>query len=154
MDAVLERLNAAGVRYLLMGGQAVRLSGLPRYSMDWDLYVPPRDRANLARLNDTLADILDAPVEPLGPRGENFVQTYQTPHGILQFHLAGPGLPDFDRAEAGSLVRPTETGVPVRCLAVRDLLHCKRRAGRPQDLEDARYLELLLQRDTPVPSSG
>lgn len=40
MDSLIAVRNAAGARYLVIGGQAVRLHGLPRFSMDWDLFVP------------------------------------------------------------------------------------------------------------------
>ena len=43
MDELLARLNSGSVRYLLIGGQALRLLGLPRFSMDWDFFIPPRD---------------------------------------------------------------------------------------------------------------
>jgi len=141
MDEVIERFNRHRVRYLLIGGQALRLAGMPRFSMDWDFYIPPRDLANLDVINRLLGGDLDLPVVPLGSKGENCVQTYQTRWGILQFHLGGPGLPDFDAAERQAKDCPTETGVPVRCLSGRDLLESKRRAGRPQDLDDIRFLE-------------
>jgi hypothetical protein len=96
MDEVIRRFNEQGVRYLVIGGQAVRLEGCPRFSMDWDLYIPNRDTANIERINRVLSDELDLPMVPLGPRGENFVQTYQTRRGILQFHLTGPGLPNME----------------------------------------------------------
>lgn len=51
MDEVIRRFNEQGVRYLVIGGQAVRLEGCPRFSMDWDLYIPNRDTANIERIN-------------------------------------------------------------------------------------------------------
>jgi hypothetical protein len=33
MNELMQRLNAAGVRYLLVGGQAMRLTGMPRFSI-------------------------------------------------------------------------------------------------------------------------
>jgi len=141
MDEVIQLFNAHHVRYLLIGGQAVRLEGMPRFSMDWDLYIPPKDDENTALINQLLGDELELPLLPLGPRGENFVQTYQTRWGILQFHLGGPGLPPFDQAEARARTHQTETGVDVRCLCGRDLLESKRRAGRPEDIQDIRFLE-------------
>ena len=84
---------------------------------------------------------LDLSLLPLGERGENFVQTYQTRWGIVQFHLAGPGLPKFDEAEARAVIHETENQTPVRCLAIIDLLESKRRAARPQDIEDIAFLE-------------
>jgi len=49
MDELLRCLNEGGVRYLLMGGQAMRLAGMPRYSMDWDFFIPPNDLENLGQ---------------------------------------------------------------------------------------------------------
>jgi hypothetical protein len=143
MDELLRRLNGSGVRYLLIGGQAMRLAGMPRFSMDWDFYIPPRDEQNLARLNSLLEDELDMPVVPLGPRGENFVQTYQTRWGILQFHLGVPGAPRFDESEASATERHTENGTPVRCLSGPHLLATKEAANRPQDQADIEFLREL-----------
>lgn len=46
MKELFSALNAARVRYLLVGGQAMRLHGMPRFSMDWDFFIPPRDEEN------------------------------------------------------------------------------------------------------------
>lgn len=145
MDELFQRLNAARVRYLLIGGQAMRLAGMPRFSMDWDLFIPPRDGDNFARLNAALADELDMPVEPLGPQGEGFIQTYQTRWGVVQFHLGLPGVPRFDEAERQAVIRTTETGAPIRCLSGPHLLAAKQAANRPQDQADIEFL-LELQR--------
>ncbi len=145
MDEVIRLFNDSGVRYLLIGGQAVRLEGMPRFSMDWDLYVPAGDPANFARINRLLADELDVPLEPLGPRGENFIQTYQTRWGVIQFHLGAPGLPAFDAAEKEAVIRRTEDGTEVRCLSTRHLLQAKRATHRPQDEGDIRFLERKLR---------
>ena len=141
MDEVIRRFNERGVRYLVIGGQAIRLEGCPRFSMDWDVYIPSRDAANMELINQVLGDELDMPLIPMGPRGENFVQTYQTRWGILQFHLTGPGLPPFDEAERRAIMHATEDGVPVRCLAGLDLLESKKQANRPSDLGDIEFLE-------------
>jgi len=141
MEEVIRLFNRHGVRYLLMGGQAMRLEGMPRFSMDWDFLIPPRDARNLGAINRLLGSELDVPVVPLGKRGENFVQTYQTRWGIIQFHLGGPGLPEFSVAEKRAVVRKTEAGVAVKCLRGKDLLSTKKKANRPQDEADVRFLE-------------
>jgi hypothetical protein len=143
MDDLLATFHRTGVRYLLVGGQAMRLAGMPRFSMDWDFFLPPRDLENLERLNALLQLELDEPLAPLGPRGENFIQTYQTSWGVLQFHLGLPGVPRFDEAEARATMRTTESGTPVKCLGGPDLLAAKRAAGRPQDQADIEFLEEL-----------
>jgi hypothetical protein len=141
VDEVIRRFNASGVRYLVLGGQAMRLAGMPRFSIDWDVFVPPRDQDNFQRIRTALGEAVSEPLMPLGPRGENFVQTFQTPWGIVQFHLGVPGLPDFEAAERRSVVRADENGVPVRCVCGEDLLASKRAAGRPQDRGDIAFLE-------------
>ncbi len=140
MDELLQQLDTARIRYLLVGGQAMRLLGLPRFSMDWDFFIPPRDEENLARLNELLAEDLDMPLLPLGTRGENFIQTYQTRWGVLQFHLGLPGVPRFDEAEPAAVTRPTERGTPVKCLSGPHLLAAKQAANRPQDQIDIEFL--------------
>ena len=121
MDELIRLFNEHRVRYLLIGGQAVRLEGMPRFSMDWDFYIPPKDLDNIQKINRLLEGELDLSLLPLGERGENFVQTYQTRWGIVQFHLAGPGLPKFDEAEARAVIHETENQTPVRCLCRNDL---------------------------------
>jgi hypothetical protein len=143
VDELFKAFNAGGVRYLLIGGQAMRLYGMPRFSMDWDFFIPPRDEANLERINTILEEDFDAPLEPLGPQGENFIQTYQTKWGVLQFHLGLPGVRRFDEAEAMAVTRETEHGTPVKCLSGLLLLAAKEAAARPQDQLDIEYLKEL-----------
>lgn len=143
MNELILAFNAAGVRYLLVGGQAMRLAGMPRFSMDWDFFIPPRDEENISRLNEILKDELEVSLVPLGSRGENFIQTYQTRWGVLQFHLGLPGVPRFDEAEKATVIRKTETETPVKCLSGIHLLASKRAAARPQDQADIAFLEEL-----------
>jgi len=143
MDELILAFNAAGVRYLLVGGQAMRLTGMPRFSMDWDFFIPPHDESNFTKLNEILKDELDVPLVALGARGENFIQTYQTRQGILQFHLGLPGVPRFDEAEKSAVTRQSEQGTPVKCLSGIQMLAAKRAADRPQDQADIAFLEEL-----------
>ena len=133
MNELLTSFHEAGVRYLLIGGQAMRLSGMPRFSMDWDFFIPPRDEENFRRLNTLLENELDTPIIPLGPMGENFIQTYL------------PRIPRFDEAEKSAVLRKNENGTPVKCLSGLHLLSAKQAANRPQDQTDIEFL-LELQR--------
>lgn len=141
MDKIIAIFNENKVRYLLIGGQAVRLHGFPRFSMDWDFYIPGKDLANIKKINALLECELDMPLLPLGKNGEYFVQTYQTSHGILQFHLAGLGLPKFEDAEQNSVTIKTEADTAVNCVSVVDLLASKTAANRPEDQADIRFLK-------------
>lgn len=146
MDTLTGLLNNSGARYLVIGGQAVRLHGLPRFSMDWDLFVPPHDEANLRVIEQALDDELDVPVLPLGLRGENIIQTYQTRFGVVQFHLAVPGLASFELAEQHAVRLADEDGQSVPCVSATDLLAAKRATHRAQDAQDIAFLEELLAR--------
>jgi hypothetical protein len=145
MNELFHDFHAGNVRFLLIGGQAMRLAGMPRFSMDWDFFIPPRDEENFAKLNRILEKELDAPLIPLGPSGENFIQTYQTRWGVLQFHLGLPGVPRFDEAEKSAVIHKTEQGTPVKCLSGIYMLAAKQAANRPQDQADIEFL-LELQR--------
>lgn len=145
MEEVIRLFNTNGVRYILIGGQAVRLAGMPRFSLDWDFLIPPHDAENIDRINELLGADLDIELVPLGPRGENFVQTYQTKYGVMQFHLGAVGLSQYDEVEKRSIMLRDENGVEVRCLSVQDLIAVKRKVGRPKDIEDADFLERKLK---------
>ena len=145
MEILIAKLNEAGIRYVAIGGQAVRLHGMPRFSMDWDLWIPSRDVENFRRLNESIGMWLGESIVPMGPQGENFVQTFQTPFGILQFHLAVPGIPSFESVENSAVELFLEGGTPCRVLSLLDLLRTKQAAGRPQDQVDIEFLQEKLQ---------
>lgn len=44
MEQVIQIFNENDIKYLVIGGQAVRLYGMPRFSMDWDIYIPGKDK--------------------------------------------------------------------------------------------------------------
>ena len=64
MEILLKQLNEAGVRYVVIGGQAMLQEGMPRFTLDWDLFIPPRDEANFERINTVLDEELDIPLVP------------------------------------------------------------------------------------------
>ena len=145
MDEIIATWNKHGVRYLLIGAQAVRLYGMPRFSYDWDIFIPPKDEENLRKLNSLTAEDLDMPVLPLGSQGENFIQTYQTKYGLLQFHLAGPGFPPFDVAEQNSTVLNLDSGTMVKSVSAKTLLAMKEASNRATDQSDILYLRSFLK---------
>jgi hypothetical protein len=141
MDEVIELFNRYHVHYLLIGGQAVRLEGLPRFSMDWDFFIPASDGENISLINDLLGDELDIPVLPIGQHGENLIQTFPTKWGVLQFHLAVAGLPKFNEVESRSVVHETEDGTKVKCVCLDDLLAAKEAVARGKDEDDIKFLK-------------
>ncbi|MPN50708.1 hypothetical protein SDC9_198341 [bioreactor metagenome] len=142
MEAILKKLNDADVRYVVIGGQAMLQEGMPRFTLDWDIFIPPFDKENFAKLNSALSSELDMEVEPLNPQtGEGFVQTFQTVYGIVQFHLSPPGLDKFSEVETRSVVHDV-SGIPVKYLCLDDLLRSKTAASRDKDSDDILFLKM------------
>ena len=145
MEVQLKRMNEAGVRYIVIGGQAMLQEGMPRFTLDWDLFIPPNDAANFSRINKALAGELDIDLIPFDPKtGEGFVQTFQTEQGIIQFHQTVPGLPKFDIVEARAVVHDYQ-GIPVRYLCLDDLLKSKLAVARDKDSDDILFLTIKKQ---------
>jgi hypothetical protein len=145
VDSLIGQLNESSAKYIVIGGQAVRLHGLPRFSMDWDLFIPPHNESNLRVIENVLGDDLDVELLPLGEKGQHVIQTYQTRFGIVQFHLAVPGLPSFEQAEQRAVILVDEDGQAVRCLSAPDLLTTKLASNRVQDQQDIAFLRELIK---------
>ena len=136
---LLQSLNAAGVRYLIVGGYAVMVHTEPRYTKDLDIWVDP-ERQNavallgaLSQFGAPLSDVTaDDFVEP-----EVFFQIGVDPVRV-DILTSVTGL-DFEQAWARRLV--VDFGgqhAPVLCR--QDLLASKVATDRPQDRIDARQL--------------
>lgn len=122
VDELIVLLNRHSVRWLLIGGQAVRLEGMPRFSLDWDLYIPPRDTANLEKLNRLLSEEFDMPVEPLGA-------------GVMPIP---PSLSQSKKRSGACFPRP-EARLPMGAgLTDWSILPKRREAGRTRPLESVR----------------
>ena len=145
MEELLKKLNDARVRYVVIGGQAMLQEGMPRFTLDWDIFIPPSDSDNFAKINAALAGELDMDVEPLDVKtGEGFVQIYQTSAGIVQFHLSPPGLSKFSEVEERAVTRDYK-GVPVKYLCLDDLLSSKLAVARDKDADDILFLQIKKQ---------
>ena len=71
------------------------------------------------------------------------------PLGVVQFHLAVPGIASFEAAEAAAVELALEDGTPCRVLSLADLLRTKEAAGRSQDLVDIEFLREKQRGQTP-----
>jgi hypothetical protein len=156
MTSVLLALNAAGVRYLTVGGVAVVLHGRLRATKDLDLVIQLGDE-NLRR---ALAALTDAGYRPKIPVAmQEFADAAQrdawrTERNMVVFQLRNPDVRlahidvfvyepfDFDAVYAAAVHVPTNS-VVVPVVPLEQLLAMKRTAGRAQDLADIEALEML-----------
>jgi hypothetical protein len=154
-EAFFRRLNEAGIDYLVSGGLALNLHGLPRMSTDIDLVLEPGGE-NILRAVRLLMSLGYKPNQPLKPEEmsdpevrrrwvESGVNAMRFVHGeedlaeidlAVEAHLAYPEMKGRARK-----VRIIEAEIPV--LSVEDLKSLKARMGRPQDREDLAGLEIL-----------
>ena len=156
MTDVLNVLNEAQVRYLVVGGVAVVLHGHLRATKDIDLVIQ-LEPTNLARAMSALAGAGYRPRAPVAL--EEFAdpanrERWRREKGMLVFQVWHPSVPaasidlfveepfDFDAEYAAALHVPT-AAVTVPVVPLDTLLAMKRRVGRHQDIADCEALELL-----------
>jgi hypothetical protein len=150
--AILTRLVAARVRFVVIGGLAAQAHGSISSTFDLDICYA-RDRDNLESLARILTDIaavrrglpIDAPRMPqLDARTlrATSLLTLDTAYGPLDLLAApDPGL-DYDQLAARS-VRVDLRGVVVLVASLEDLMTMKRAADRPKDRVELEILGAL-----------
>lgn len=133
-------LNAAGARYLLVGGYAVAFHAQPRFTKDLDLWTDPV-AANAALVHEALrrfgAPLGELTTADLARPGTIF-QIGVPPNRIdIVTAIDGVG---FDEAWPDRVLTTYgDQALPV--IGRRHLVQNKRASGRPQDLLDLAILE-------------
>jgi len=156
IEQVLAALNAAGVRYLVVGGVAVVLHGHLRTTADLDLVVS-LEPANARRAIDAVGSLgyrsrASVPAERFADAAER--AAWISEKGLTVFSLWSDRLPgleldlfvrepfDFEQAWARRVTVSLDT-TTATVVSLQDLLALKRAAKRPQDLADVEALEAL-----------
>ena len=157
VSAIVEALNAAGVRFIVVGGVAVTAHGYGRFTQDVDLVirlVPLQIRSTF----DALASLGYRPLVPVTPegladseqrarwireKGMMVLNFRSEAHRETPVDLFAVEPFDFDEEYARALVEDIAPGVPIRIVCLSTLLRLKREAGRPQDLADIAELRLI-----------
>jgi len=152
---IVERLDAAGVRYLIVGGLAVVAHGHVRFTADVDI-VLEMSAENLERALRTFDGLGYRPRAPVtllafadaGQRDEwtrdkglTVFSLWSSAHTATEVDLfvASP-FDDFDEAYRRAARREIAAGVWAPFVSLDDLIALKRKAGRPQDLLDVEKL--------------
>lgn len=138
---VVRSLNSRKAKYVVIGGNAAIVHGVPRGTFDLDILIQP----TLANAKNVLAALRDA--------GFGTAEL-TTPERILKMEITifndwvpvdvqsrTPGL-RFETAWKNRDTRKIQ-GVAIPFISRADLIRSKRAAGRPIDLEDVRLLTLI-----------
>jgi hypothetical protein len=155
-DAIFLALQRADARYLVVGGVAVVLHGMPRFTADLDL-VLAFDETNLRAALGALGALGYRPRAPVA--ADQFAdamirKAWVEEKGLTVFSLWSPAHPateidlfveepfPFDEAYGRATLFDLGTS-RVTVASIGDLIELKRRAGRPKDLEDIAALQLI-----------
>lgn len=144
---LLERLVAAEIRFVLVGGLAVNAWGYLRATRDVDV-VPDPDPENLSRL-DALLRELGGKVEVSGQmlasdaiapflRGDRTL--VRTDLGQVDVLQGLPQVPSYAKLDADAVDVDVD-GLPLRVCSLDHLLEMKRASERPRDRDDLEALE-------------
>lgn len=139
---LLRALFEERVRYVLFGGQAVNVHGIPRLTEDVDLFVEPSEE-NVERLRRALRRVWQDPsIEEIRSEdlaGEYAVVRYGTPDGFAVDLVSRIG-EMFSFADVESETIEID-GVPATVATPRMLYRMKRDTVRPVDRADAADLK-------------
>ena len=156
LRAIVQGLNDAGVRYLIVGGLAVNTHGYQRYTGDLDLLIH-LDRDNLLAGLKTLAALGYTPTVPIVL--EEFADENKRRDWIENKHMKVLGLRSdrhretsvdvfvndplgFEEAYKRVHYARFPDGLSLPFCAYQDLVTLKTIAGRPQDLADLHELRI------------
>ena len=145
-------LQTRNVRYLLAGGLAMNLHGVPRMTMDIDL-VLALDEKNVEAFLDCARDLglrPQAPVPLESFRNADERRSWIEQKQLIAFGLSGaPGTPtvdiilkhplDLDAAMNRAVVQGV-SGITVRLASIQDMIALKQNTGRRQDQDDVEHL--------------
>jgi predicted nucleotidyltransferase len=158
-EPIFQALNAAGVRYVVVGGLATVLHGYARLTADVDLAVDlaPEEASRVIQTLGAVGFRPQAPVDPKTFADRTTREQWVREKHMRAFSLIDPSNPmrvvdllleqavPFEELWAHSQEVSIQ-GTRIRIASIEHLIKLKRQAGRPQDLTDIEQLEIIRQR--------
>jgi hypothetical protein len=136
---ILVAFEEEGVRYLVFGGVAMNLHGLPRFTEDLDVFIEPT-RENVEAVKRALRRVYDDPnIEEISAEelvGDYPAVQYVPPEGDFHVDIL-TRLGEAFRFEDLEADETTLDGVNVKLVSPRTLFRMKRDTDRPKDRLDA-----------------
>lgn len=155
---VFRALQAAEVRYLVVGGLAVNLYGYVRMTVDMDIMVDlsEENMGRLVEVMEGLGYVPRLPVQGVALVSKQTRKEWIREKGATVFTFIDPKQPfkqvdiflsnplDFEQAYAQRQVI-TVGRTPISMISLDDLIRMKEAVGRPRDLEDVQHLHRIKQ---------
>jgi hypothetical protein len=154
---IFKELNKKRIKYIVCGGLAVNLLGIPRMTYDVDLLVDMEDR-NLEKLLNLLKkwgfsprmpvdmmDFADKKIRQswIKKKRMKAFNVYNTKWAISEIDILIDAPLDYKKASKRASHKKINN-IKVPLVAVRDLIKMKEETGRRQDKADIRYLKELI----------
>jgi predicted nucleotidyltransferase len=149
-EALLRRLVARGVDFVIVGGMAMVLHGSARLTRDLDICYST-DPANLAALGAALVELgarlRDVSDElPFVPDARTLrratILTLDSDDGRIDLLASPAGAPPYRQLRERA-TRTTFDGTAILIASLDDMESMKRAAGRPRDLLDVEEIEVI-----------
>lgn len=154
--ALFKKLNDRGIHYIVVGGIAVNLHGIPRMTYDVDLLLDFKS-GNIQKFIQLLNEWgfkPKAPVDITGLARKSNRESWIKEKNMKAFNLINPewAISEIDviidtpvgYTAAKKHVRFIDTGnVTIPTISIPDLIKMKQKTGRQQDKMDIKYLEAL-----------
>lgn len=153
-DDVFSILKEYKVRYVVVGGTAVNLHGVPRFTADLDLIID-LEHENVLKFIEALKKINFKPKVPV--KGEEFAVEENREKWIKEKHavvFSFHNLPRFDKTIDVFIKNPIEfeelykrrislnvSGLRISLISLDDLITLKKLANRKQDISDIEALK-------------
>lgn len=142
--AVLAALEQEKVQYIVIGGVAMNLLGLPRATLDLDIFIAP-DPSNIERLKCALRNVFEDPsIEEITADdllGDYPAVQYIPPEGSFSIDILTRLGDAFSYADLESVRIPFEE-ITVNVASPITLVNMKKGTVRPRDWDDAQALRL------------
>lgn len=153
-ERILEVLAEHGVRFVVIGGVAAALHGVPHVTFDIDI-TPATDRENLDRLSAALRDLgarIRTSAEPAGLVFEHDgtslaagqIWNLITTHGDLDVTMTPSGTAGYPELVADAVETDLEA-VRVTVASLEAVIRSKRAADRPKDRAVLPLMEQTLE---------
>lgn len=142
---IINRLNETKLKYVLVGGAALVIHGLPRSTLDIDIYVPAKEEVlkTLFKIADSLhlktkqKDILSISHSPKLFVDQWICFSYQG-QDILDVFLVDEK--EFAKLLTNSEEKKDKT-TTIRVASLKDIETMKKKSGRPIDIADLKFIK-------------
>lgn len=150
---VFQKFSVEGVRYVIVGGLAVNLHGVPRLTQDLDIIIL-LNAENVGKTTNVLKQLGFLPSLPVAPEdlarpevvkdwteNRNLVafNFYHQEQGYKSVDIILVHPLDFEKAYENRIQRQVKD-IEISLVSIEDLITMKEKSGRAQDLSDIQML--------------